>query len=59
MLVRQQAEALLGARSQIVNGAVQIAKHAARDLAEGGLNMSDSEKARMVGSIITNTHACR
>jgi len=52
MLVRQQAEALLGARSQIVNGAVQIAKQAARDLAEGGLNMSDSEKARMVSNLM-------
>ena len=48
MLVRQHAEALLGARTQIVKGAVEIAKQAARDLSEGGLEMSDAEKARMV-----------
>ena len=57
MLARQHAEALLGARTQIVSGAVEIAKHAAYDLAKAGLNMSKSEKARMVGSVITN--ACR
>merc|ERR1719480_531846 len=52
MLVRQQAEALLGARTQIVTGAVDIAKQAARDLAEGGLNMSDAEKGRMVSNLM-------
>ena len=56
MLVRQHAEALLGARAQIVNGAVEIAKHAARNLAEGGLKMDESEKARMVCSIMIRTN---
>lgn len=52
MLVRQQAEALLGARTQIVTGAVEIAKTAARDLAAGGLVMTDDEKARMVSNLM-------
>ena len=51
MLVRQQAEALLGARRQIVTGAVEIAKTAANDLRAGGLVMSDPEKARMVSPV--------
>ena len=48
MLVRQHAEALLGARRQIVRGAVEIAKSAAIDLEKNGLVMSDVEKAQMV-----------
>lgn len=52
MLVRQHAEALLGARTQIVKGAVEIAKQAARNLAEGGLQMNDAEKARMVSNLM-------
>ena len=52
MLVRQQAEALLGARRQIVKGAVDISKTAANDLAKGGLVMTDAEKARMVCALV-------
>lgn len=52
MLVRQQAEALLGARRQIVKGAVDISKTAANDLAKGGLVMTDAEKARMVSNLM-------
>jgi len=52
MLVRQQAEALLGARTQIVNGAVQISKTAAQKLADGGLVMTDAERARMVSNLM-------
>jgi len=52
MLVRQQAEALIDARTMIVQGAVDIAHSAAKQLGDRGVTMSGSEKARMVSNLM-------
>ncbi len=52
MLQRQQAEALIDARTMIVQGAVDIAKNAADQLDREGIAMSDGEKARMVTNLM-------
>lgn len=52
MLVRQQAEALLDARTMVVEGAVSIASRAADQLRESGITMQESEKARMVSNLM-------
>jgi hypothetical protein len=52
MLQRQQAEALIDARTLIVQGAVEIAKNAAEQLAGHGITMDAVEKARMVSNLI-------
>jgi len=52
MLQRQQAEALVDARTLIVQGAVEIAKNAADQLLESGIEMAPAEKSRMVSNLI-------
>merc|ERR1711939_712806 len=52
MLVRQQAEALIDARTMIVQGAVDIAYSAAKQLADRGVDMDSHEKSRMVSNIM-------
>lgn len=52
MLQRQQAEALIDARSLIVQGAVDIARNASEQLKTHGIDMAQSEKARMVSNLI-------
>lgn len=52
MLVRQQAEALIDARTMIVQGAVDIAADAAKQLKDRGVDMDNHEKSRMVSNIM-------
>ena len=52
MLQRQQAEALIDARTLIVQGAVEIAKNATEQLSESGIEMDTVEKSRMVSNLI-------
>lgn len=52
MLQRQQAEALIDARTLIVQGAVEIARNATEKLAASGIAMDAQEKARMVSNLI-------
>jgi regulator of protease activity HflC (stomatin/prohibitin superfamily) len=52
MLQRQQAEALVEARTLIVHGAVEIARNASQQLAASGIEMNPQEKARMVSNLI-------
>lgn len=52
MLVRQQAEALIDARTMIVQGAVDIAQSACAQLNDRGVAMDDHEKARMVSNLM-------
>jgi len=52
MLVRQQAEALIDARTMIVQGAVDIAHSAAKQLGDRGVAMTSSEKSRMVSNLM-------
>ena len=52
MLQRQQAEALIDARSLIVQGAVDIARNASEQLKTHGIEMAQTEKARMVSNLI-------
>jgi regulator of protease activity HflC (stomatin/prohibitin superfamily) len=52
MLQRQQAEALVDARTLIVNGAVEIARNAIRQLTEAGVDVDDHERARLVSNLI-------
>lgn len=52
MLVRQQAEALIDARTMIVQGAVDIAYSAAKQLNDRGVKMDDHEKSKMVSNIM-------
>lgn len=49
MLKRQQAEALIQARQQIVKGARDIAREAVDDI---GTNMSDSQKATLLSNLL-------
>ena len=52
MLQRQQAEALIDARTLIVQGAVEIAQNATQNLQQSGIAMTEEEKARMVSNLI-------
>jgi len=52
MLVRQQAEATVAARSTIVEGAVEISMGAIQELEKRGLKLSDAEKSRMVSNLL-------
>jgi membrane protease subunit (stomatin/prohibitin family) len=52
MLVRQQAEALIDARTMIVQGAVDIAYDAAKQLNDRGVTMDNHEKSRMVSNLM-------
>lgn len=53
MLVRQQAQALVDARSTIVAGAVQISAGALDALGERGVPLSDDLKGRLINNILT------
>ena len=52
MLQRQQAEALVDARTLIVQGAVEIARNATEQLAATGIEMEPAEKSRLVSNLI-------
>merc|ERR1711939_1249546 len=56
MLKRQQAKALIDARTLIVEGSVRIAQDAVSRLeAEGTVQMSDEEKTKIVTNLLTVT----
>lgn len=52
MLVRQQAQALIGARKIVVEGAVEIANDAMKHLVERGFQLDDDHQARIVGNLL-------
>lgn len=52
MLVRQQAEALVGARKIIVEGAVEIVKGAITHLEERGIPIDPGHQSRVVGNLL-------
>lgn len=52
MLKKQQAQALLGARSAIVKGAVGIAGSAVRELVDCGISMDDEDKTRLASQLL-------
>ena len=53
MLQRQQAKAVLAARKEIVEGAVQMAKDSIQKLDEEGiLELDDERKANMVNNLL-------
>jgi hypothetical protein len=52
MLQRQQAEALVDARTLIVNGAVDIARNAITQLTEAGVEVDVRERARLASNLI-------
>jgi len=53
MLKRQQAHAVLQARKMIVTGAVDIAQGAVKELENQGIVMSDENKVKVVGNLLT------
>eukprot|EP00339_Tiarina_fusa_P020505 CAMPEP_0117026498 /NCGR_PEP_ID=MMETSP0472-20121206/19474_1 /TAXON_ID=693140 ORGANISM="Tiarina fusus, Strain LIS" /NCGR_SAMPLE_ID=MMETSP0472 /ASSEMBLY_ACC=CAM_ASM_000603 /LENGTH=194 /DNA_ID=CAMNT_0004733519 /DNA_START=306 /DNA_END=890 /DNA_ORIENTATION=- len=53
MLKRQQAIAIIEARQTIVQGAVDIAADAVTKLAERGIELSDSDQAKLVTNLLT------
>lgn len=53
MLKRQQAIAIIEARQTIVQGAVDIAADAVAKLSDKGIELSDSDKARLVTNLLT------
>jgi len=54
MLRRQQAEAVIAARSRIVEGAVGMVKQALGELQEAGVvQLSDSDRVRLVTNLLT------
>ena len=52
MLVRQQAQALIGARKIVVEGAVEIANDAMKHLLERGFQLSNDHQAKIVGNLL-------
>jgi len=53
MLRRQQAEAIIAARSKIVNGAVSMVEMALKGLSERGIvNLDDERRAAMVSNLL-------
>ena len=52
MLQRQQAEALVDARTLIVRGAVEIVRNATTQLQQNGIEMDATEKARLVSNLL-------
>jgi hypothetical protein len=53
MLKRQQAEAIIGAREKIVQGAVSIVGHAINSLKENSIvDMNNEEKAKLVSNML-------
>lgn len=55
MLKRQQADALVQARSVLVSGCTQIALDAVKILEDADVQMTDSEKVRLMSNIVTVT----
>ena len=53
MLRRQQADALVAARSVIVNGAVQIAQSAVSQLEAAGTTMDPAQRAHLITNLLT------
>ncbi|MDB5384572.1 MAG: hypothetical protein JWM11_218 [Planctomycetaceae bacterium] len=53
MLVRQQAQALVGARKIIVEGAVEIVYEAIQQLQAKGLGLEHAEQSRLVSNLLT------
>ncbi len=53
MLKRQQAQALIEARTTIVRGAVGIADGAVRELERRGITMDDAEKQRILSNLMS------
>jgi regulator of protease activity HflC (stomatin/prohibitin superfamily) len=52
MLRRQQAEAVLSARSKIVAGAVDMVDQALKSLEQKGIQLDDERRAAMVGNLL-------
>lgn len=52
MLVRQQAQALIGARKIVVEGAVEIANDAMKHLVDRGFQMDGEHQSRIVGNLL-------
>ena len=53
MLQRQQAEAIIAARTKIVEGAVSMVEHALNDLSSRGVvQLDDDRRAAMVSSLL-------
>ena len=52
MLVRQQAEAMLEARSLLVEGGVRIAYEAVSHLRSAGLQVGDAEAVKLAGNLV-------
>ena len=52
MLVRQQAQALIGARKIVVEGAVEIANDAMKHLVDRGFQLDNDHQARIVGNLL-------
>jgi hypothetical protein len=52
MLVRQQAEALVGARKIIVEGAVEIVRGAIEHLEAAGIPIDPAHQSRVVGNLL-------
>lgn len=52
MLVRQQAQALIGARRIVVEGAVEIANDAMQQLTQRGFRISEEHQAKIVGNLL-------
>lgn len=52
-LRRQQAYAIIEARSTIVRGAVDIASHAVEELGRRGVNLKQAEKEKLLGDLIS------
>ncbi|MBI1291157.1 SPFH domain-containing protein [bacterium] len=52
MLVRQQAQALVGARRIIVEGAVEIVKGAIEHLEQAGIPIDKGHQSRVVGNLL-------
>jgi len=53
MLKRQQAHAMVEARTTIVKGAVDIAFSAMTELEQRGVKMNDADKARLLSNLLT------
>lgn len=53
MLVRQQAQALIDARSTIVHGSVSIVHSALKKLEDKGHEMDRHDKARLISNMMT------
>eukprot|EP00026_Physarum_polycephalum_P013953 Phypoly_transcript_14414.p1 GENE.Phypoly_transcript_14414~~Phypoly_transcript_14414.p1 ORF type:complete len:176 (+),score=19.47 Phypoly_transcript_14414:442-969(+) len=53
MLKKQQAQAMLSARSAIVKGAVDIANGAVRELVDCGIAMDDADKTQLASQLLT------